>query len=555
MMRTVHNTGQPFLTPDGTAISGAGMTWQLLDADGRNVTRRTIAGIGTVWGTRRVTLDPAGEFSIDLWPNEDLESSAYRVTLSSAAGNQTWSVIIPSGSDPISWNELLLIDQPPVGSELSGLRQHLEDPGEPHLFVNERAALSAANNPSAKNRLLTLDDQHDSAGHIIINGDSGEEMPHRGRLALFEATLVDSPDTDTTEARGLRGPQGDPGVDGDPGPKGDPGADGAPGPKGDPGDPGADGAPGPQGAPGPKGDQGDQGADGAKWWSGTGVPDPGIGADGDYYLADDTGDVYAKAAGAWAFDTNITGPDGTPGAAYTYRGTWVDSSEYCKNDVVQWNDQSYIYTFSECLAFQEPGVSTLWQEFIYGAERGSTGPTGPTGPSGATGQDGPTYTPRGPWSAATAYTTYDTVTHNGSGYIAYTDIDPGIEPPAAPWINLGPLPPDAQFDGYRVPIHETVSPGPTYNLPIDGRYRRVILTEDLSLNTIAPAAGFIGATVFELVQDAIGGHAVSIPQDWLAVGGHFGTLNPDPDGVTELRIAHPDAGTPRLTMLDYKAPA
>jgi len=49
----------------------------------------------------------------------------------------------------------------------------------------------------------------------------------------------------------------------------------------------------------------------AAWLSGTGVPASGIGKDGDYYLNTATGNVYAKASGAWgAAITNIVGPSG-----------------------------------------------------------------------------------------------------------------------------------------------------------------------------------------------------------------------------------------------------
>ena len=34
------------------------------------------------------------------------------------------------------------------------------------------------------------------------------------------------------------------------------------------------------------------------WFNGSGAPAGGLGSNGDYYLDDDTGDVYAKAGGA-----------------------------------------------------------------------------------------------------------------------------------------------------------------------------------------------------------------------------------------------------------------
>ena len=85
----------------------------------------------------------------------------------------------------------------------------------------------------------------------------------------------------------------------------------------------------------------------AAWLSGTGAPALGIGKDGDYYLNTATGNVYAKASGAWgAAITNIVGPSGATGPT-------------------------------------GPTGATGSQGFV-----GATGPTGATGATGATGSQG-----------------------------------------------------------------------------------------------------------------------------------------------------------------------
>lgn len=53
------------------------------------------------------------------------------------------------------------------------------------------------------------------------------------------------------------------------------------------------------GVPFGKGDTGDQGLQGLGWYSGNGVPSAGTGSDGEYYLDEDTADVYQKVAGSW----------------------------------------------------------------------------------------------------------------------------------------------------------------------------------------------------------------------------------------------------------------
>jgi hypothetical protein len=123
----------------------------------------------------------------------------------------------------------------------------------------------------------------------------------------FKAAGVWSLQGDFTGAVGPQGPQGIPGDTGATGAQGDPGIQGVPGNDGAPGVDGDDGAPGAPGAPGA------DGVDGSTWYSGTGAPGAGLGVNGDFYLDDATGNVYAKAAGAWSVVDNLTGPQGTQG--------------------------------------------------------------------------------------------------------------------------------------------------------------------------------------------------------------------------------------------------
>lgn len=107
--------------------------------------------------------------------------------------------------------------------------------------------------------------------------------------------------------RGPQGAQGPQGTQGLQGPKGDKGDTGLTGPKGDKGDIGLTGSQGPQGV------QGLPGTNGATWRSSTGAPANSLGVDGDFYFDGATGNVYKKAAGAYAFVVNLVGPQGTQG--------------------------------------------------------------------------------------------------------------------------------------------------------------------------------------------------------------------------------------------------
>jgi uncharacterized protein DUF5907/collagen triple helix repeat protein len=104
-------------------------------------------------------------------------------------------------------------------------------------------------------------------------------------------------------------------IQGPPGPTGQTGAQGPTGATGPKGDPGAQGIQGPQGA---TGSQGPAGPAGSIWRSGTGPPTGALGAVGDWYENDATGDIYEKTgASAYTLRDNLTGPQGpqgTPGA-------------------------------------------------------------------------------------------------------------------------------------------------------------------------------------------------------------------------------------------------
>jgi hypothetical protein len=73
------------------------------------------------------------------------------------------------------------------------------------------------------------------------------------------------------------------------------------------------------------------GADGTQWFAGAGVPDVGLGANGDFYLRTGTGDVYLKVAGSWDGPiANLKGPpgvDGTDGTNGTDGADGTDGSD------------------------------------------------------------------------------------------------------------------------------------------------------------------------------------------------------------------------------------
>lgn len=110
---------------------------------------------------------------------------------------------------------------------------------------------------------------------------------------------------------------------------------------------GPQGPQGPQGPEGPQGPQGDPGADGPAGadgktvLNGAGVPDPGTGVDGDFYIDTNNDDIYGpKTGGAWGLPTSLVGPQGVegpqgpPGPTGTQHVQWMIPNPVLNDDLL-----------------------------------------------------------------------------------------------------------------------------------------------------------------------------------------------------------------------------
>jgi hypothetical protein len=190
--------------------------------------------------------------------------------------------------------------------------------------------------------------------------------------------------TGATGASGPQGAKGDTGATGATGPqglKGDTGATGASGLQGLKGDTGATGATGPQGA---KGDIG------ATWYAGLTVPLDSLGSDGDFYLNNATADVYQKTNGSWVSEANLTGPQGAKGdtgatgAQGASGATWTAASGVPNDNYG--SDGDFWLNNDTCDVYQRVSGSWVLEANLTGPQgaKGDTGATGAQGASGAT---------------------------------------------------------------------------------------------------------------------------------------------------------------------------
>jgi hypothetical protein len=139
------------------------------------------------------------------------------------------------------------------------------------------------------------------------------------------------------------------------------------------------GSTGPAGATGIQGSTGAQGATGPRGFAGTAGSQGATGPQG---------------------SLGATGATGV-GAVLNLQGTWSSSVTYAINDVVTYNDTSWVSRAASNLN-NAPASNSYWQLLSNRGPTGpvgSIGPSGPTGPVGATGISGPSGLPGNPGSA------------------------------------------------------------------------------------------------------------------------------------------------------------
>lgn len=138
-----------------------------------------------------------------------------------------------------------------------------------------------------------------------------------GRTAFELARAAGFKGTESAWLKSLRGEKGD---KGERGLRGERGERGDLGPKGDTGERGLRGPAGGEGrfgSAGANGTDGTDGAPGSRWYTDAGLPAPGLGIVGDFYLDSVTGDYYEKTGpGTWTFQGTLGG-GGTSNDSYT----------------------------------------------------------------------------------------------------------------------------------------------------------------------------------------------------------------------------------------------
>ena len=130
------------------------------------------------------------------------------------------------------------------------------------------------------------------------------------------------------------------------------------------------------------------------WRNAAGAPSNSLGADGDYYLNNTTGDVYKRTAGAYAVvasirgTTGATGATGATGPAGATGATWRDGAGVPDNSIGA-NLDYYLNTANGDVYQRQSGAYVLTGN-IRGPQgiQGTAGATGATGAAGTNGTNG-----------------------------------------------------------------------------------------------------------------------------------------------------------------------
>ncbi|SHN33601.1 hypothetical protein [Mucilaginibacter sp. OK098] len=136
-----------------------------------------------------------------------------------------------------------------------------------------------------------------------------------------------------------------------------------------------------KGAQGVQGPIGPAGADGSIIYSGTGVPDVGLGKNGDYYIDKSTGGLYGpKTARGWGSPTSLKGANGSNGTDGTDGSTILSGSGA---PIATQGNTGDFYLDKNTYLFYGPKSATGWG--IPVLLKGAEGVQGPVGPAGADG--------------------------------------------------------------------------------------------------------------------------------------------------------------------------
>ena len=195
--RPVNNTGQPLTGPGGVLLSTTNITFTLVDTRGVAVAAIDALTSERVVGSVSVTTDGAGEFSVNLWPNDRGNiQTRYKVEVD-YPGVESFMAALPyDDGSALSWTT------PFERQEINAFVLHVTNQADTHsVFSSTAPGFVPATGSASSTDVIRADGTWGAptspgSGHVIQ--DAGTGLTQRANLNFVGATVTDDSGNDAT---------------------------------------------------------------------------------------------------------------------------------------------------------------------------------------------------------------------------------------------------------------------------------------------------------------------------------------------------------------------
>jgi hypothetical protein len=177
--RTLTNAGAPLVAPDDTPLAGAIVRFTIVDADDHQTDVWDAETFERVGRYAEATTDIAGEFTIDLWPNNRGNvATMYRCeVLGYKDGYPTFLASVDEDVADLAWVDFMLAGETLTPQDLTALGAHIADPTAAHAasaisFVPP-SGMTATTAQAAITELAPQGPVSVAVGRALTNADHG----------------------------------------------------------------------------------------------------------------------------------------------------------------------------------------------------------------------------------------------------------------------------------------------------------------------------------------------------------------------------------------------
>jgi hypothetical protein len=144
--RLLNNAGSPIVDVAGNVLSGAVVTFALVDTQGVATDTFDSTTFERIYGSTTATTDPSGILSVYLWPNDRGTSSTMYLCSVDHPGIARFVGFMTTGAVPMSWysfrNQTVSYTPP----QATALDAHINNVGNPHATTKAQVGLGSVDN-------------------------------------------------------------------------------------------------------------------------------------------------------------------------------------------------------------------------------------------------------------------------------------------------------------------------------------------------------------------------------------------------------------------------